>query len=175
MESFCTDFRGLIRWMPSPITSPVTLPNKVRTPTLPVGIEVTLASSRIRSSATPRIFSSRLRNPAKPGMPLKPPLMSTVRPVLVIGVSIRYGIFGCNPFVHLARDLRLRPILRIPVKPMHYGHSRSEKTVCENPQLSATMPPYLVWFFLDTTLANAPQSPASCCFLAGAAEDRAGH
>src|SRR5215467_12394391 len=46
----------------------------------------------------------------------------------------------------------LGPILRVPVKPMHYGHPRSAKAVHENPQPFATMPPYLVWFSLDTTL-----------------------
>src|SRR5882762_8908862 len=50
MESFCTDFNGLTRWIPSGSVSPVTRPNSVNTPTFPVGIDVVLAISRMITS-----------------------------------------------------------------------------------------------------------------------------
>src|SRR2546426_2773455 len=62
MESFCTDFNGLTRWIPSGSVSPVTRPNSVSTPTFPVGIEVVLASTRIITST--RIASCNILFPA---------------------------------------------------------------------------------------------------------------
>src|SRR4029077_14298151 len=62
-ESFCTDFRGLIRWMPSDSVSSVkTRPKSVSTPTLPAGIEVVLHSKT--NSTTIDTEICKMREPA---------------------------------------------------------------------------------------------------------------
>src|SRR6267143_3084549 len=66
-------FSGLIRWMPSPRVSPVTLPNRVRPPTCPVPTLVTELNIRItsRNAATPN--ATRRNKP-------RPPPPSIIRP-----------------------------------------------------------------------------------------------
>src|ERR1700737_3883029 len=88
MDIFCTDFSGLIRWIPSPSVSPVTLPNSVRIPTLPVGIETTLQKNRITTRIKPvsrKIFDP---NPPKFGIAgrLLPKSKLFVVPVIVLSV-----------------------------------------------------------------------------------------
>src|SRR5579871_5160172 len=57
--------------MPSPRVSPVTRPNNVSTPTLPVGMEVTLHSKRSKTIAA--MAMRRTPPPRKLGMPGKGP------------------------------------------------------------------------------------------------------
>src|SRR5262245_21217829 len=136
--------------MPSPRMSPVTFPNKVRTPTLPVVIEVVLASSRITNSTTPNIFSKRLRKTAKAGIPPRSP-KSIVRPVFVIGFSVRNRVCRLTRFAHLAAHPLPAMILRFALEPMHYGRFAIAREAHEKSTASATLPLYLVWFLLDTT------------------------
>src|SRR5690242_4138286 len=79
MESFWTDFSGLMRWMPSGSASPVTLPKRVSTPTWPVGIDVVEASRRIRTTMATPIWTMRFISPPSPGRDGSPPPSS--RPV----------------------------------------------------------------------------------------------
>src|SRR5262245_21259490 len=154
MESFCTAFSGLIRWMPSPSTSPVTLPNSVRIPTLPVGIEVVLENSRITSSTIAKIFSNRLRKTEKP--PPKSP-KSRVRPVFVISVSARNGLLTGPLLLHLAPHFRPRGSLHFRMDQSITGGSRAGKRWRKSTG-AATGPQHLVWFLLDT-IARSRNNP----------------
>src|SRR5579864_5212310 len=102
MESFSTDFRGLMRWIPSPRVSPVTLPKRVGTPTWPVGMEMTLEKKKIRAkmaAARRRILElipRRLENegisPALKLMVLFGITASVESPVLELGCSYFYYV-----------------------------------------------------------------------------------
>src|SRR5260370_33750781 len=71
--------------MPSPSTSPVTLPNRVSTPTFPVGIDVVLEKSRINSRIATTMRRKRFLNPEKFGMARsEPPKSKSPRPVVVM-------------------------------------------------------------------------------------------
>src|SRR5258708_29499333 len=74
--------------MPSPSTSPVTLPNRVSTPTFPVGIEVVLEKSRINSRIATMMRRKRFLKPEKFGMARsEPPKSKSPRPVVVMRFS----------------------------------------------------------------------------------------
>src|SRR5260370_19882787 len=74
-----------MRWMPSPRTSPVTRPNRVSTPTFPVGMEVVLENSRISSKTAPTSRRNRfLRLPRPDTAFSEPPKSKPPRPVVVI-------------------------------------------------------------------------------------------
>src|ERR1700751_2861183 len=70
--------------MPSPRVSPVTRPNSVSTPTLPVGIEVVLQSSS--NTSTIAIPQRKIREPArrKFSIPPEPPRSMVPRVTLTI-------------------------------------------------------------------------------------------
>src|SRR6516162_8003377 len=121
--------------MPSPKTSPVTFPNSFKTPTLPVGIEVVLAISRVKTSNIPRILSKRLRKTAKPGIPLIPPPKSMGRPVLVIVGSYRNEFHLLTAFAHLASLRPARATVRMAMPRMHHGPGSDGQRIPRNPQL----------------------------------------
>src|ERR1051326_735067 len=156
-ESFCTDLSGLMMWMPSPSTSPVTLPKSVKTPTWPVGIEVVLANSTINSTIAPPTLNARALNPAKFGIAFsEPPTSKPPRPVVVI--------FRLRP-----RLGRTEPLLSTSGRSYHALRSLTQENFTQSgwesvnlrfqlvPGISqeihtpATRPLYLVWFVLDTT------------------------
>jgi hypothetical protein len=105
MESFSTDFRGLMRWIPSPRVSPVTLPKRVGMPTWPVGMETTLEKKKIRAkmaAARMRIFEPTPRKLGREGM-LPPALKLMV--VFGMTVSVVRAVFrlGCSYFYYVWR------------------------------------------------------------------------
>src|SRR3981189_1643036 len=123
MDIFSTDFSGLMRWIPSGKTSPVTLPNSVKTPTWPVGMDVVDVNSRMSSATTPTTFRNLDFNAPRFGMTGFPP--PKLNSTLAMNSSVRYLGFAFGAFLicHLT--------------------SRGGRT--------ATVPPYLVVFSLDTT------------------------
>src|SRR5258707_1576232 len=79
--------------MPSPSTSPVTLPKSVSTPTFPVGTETTLEKKRVRRRIAPRMTRTRFRSQPKLGMAFRsPPTSNVPRPEIVMLSSVSGGL-----------------------------------------------------------------------------------
>src|SRR5258705_6453270 len=122
MDIFSTDFKGLMRWIPSGNTSPVTLPNSVKTPTWPVGMDVVDANNRMSSTTTPTIVRNLDFNAPRFGMTGFPP--PKLNSTLAMNSSLRYLGFAGGAFLGL---------------PSYVPRGRT-----------ATAPPYLVAFSLDS-------------------------
>src|SRR6266481_2895191 len=167
MESFCTDFNGFTRCIPSGSVSPVTRPNSVSTPTFPVGMDVVLAINRMITST--RIANCNILFPAPPkfilGIP-SPPRSNLV----VVGICpsvlqlIRANFEPHHP-QSLTRKQYPYDFLAGPHRPavstgpiFHSSQFTGLPRPCRDTNSPATLPQYLVVFSLDTT-GRSRQNP----------------
>src|SRR6267378_1887357 len=157
MESFCTDFNGLTRWIPSGSVSPVTRPNSVNTPTFPVGIEVVLAISRMITST--RIASCNILFPAplklilgNPSPPRSNLVVVGIFPSVLRLIRLNFEPHHSQSLVRKKRPLDFLADPRPPAVSNGFITSTSHRPAPgqQSPPL-ATLPQYLVVFSLDTT------------------------
>src|SRR5882672_8901581 len=167
MESFCTDFNGFTRCIPSGSVSPVTRPNSVSTPTFPVGMDVVLAINRMITST--RMANCNILFPAPPkfilGIP-SPPRSNLV----VVGICPSVlQLIRANFEPHHPQSLIRK---QYPYDFRAGPHRPAVSTWAYLPQLTihwpaptlsghyspATLPQYLVVFSLDTT-GRSRQNP----------------
>src|SRR6267378_1346285 len=148
-DIFCTDFNGLTRWIPSGRVSPVTRPNRVSTPTFPVGIELVLAINRMITSTTIAICNNFFPAPPKLGIPGIPPPPSSNLVVVGIFPSVlrllRTRIEPHHPHFSIRKE-SLPNFLAVP-RPRPFSSRslfrQSLVTIHQSP-LPATLPQYLV-------------------------------
>src|SRR6267378_541778 len=129
-------------WMPSGSVSPVTRPNSVSTPTLPVGIDVVLHSKINMTKTT--AASRKIREPAKRKLGIdgiEPP-MSIPPP------RVTFTIFPCLHRAASANCCRAHRLYHLLRTVAFYLSRRHGHRICQ--RTLATVPQHIVVFSLDS-------------------------
>src|SRR5713226_404160 len=132
MDILLFTLSGLIMWMPSSSTTPVTRPNSVNTPTCPVGTEVTEDHNRMNSTIPRMIlpmpmasqFLALMKRNSAPGSP-------DAFPRMLIFASVRFFRGREHPpAFYTPALLAAQKRRRTPLRLEEVGMARRDPSLC---------------------------------------------